>query len=400
MRASGIVRCLATAMCVLAAVAVGCHGRRDPAVGTVATTSHGWLDRVAASPVTLCRTPVGHEWYHSVGWSRDGRLLLATAARPSELGARPSDGYWSPQADVYVIRVADGQAEPLGQCTLSPVPQFAPDGRHVLLNPGGADGDAVAWRSVPADGADVIVYRCTKPARMLAASQEPDGNEIAISEVAPPSRPGSSAYEQTIRVTDRRAGTSRVVARLPLGSTDVCWSPRSELVWGEGDPADRPDIALATPPHYSVRRVPFTLHTSGSDRPVWPPGLGSWSPDGSRLLIGVWADQPLVAVAVNVDARPNLEIPRLPGLEYDPRLGVGWSPDGALIAVGARRLGTGGDESYVAFCSVTDAGVSEAKLVGPMADRLGRLAWSPKGDAIAFARDGEVDLIRIEPVDR
>jgi WD40 repeat protein len=184
--------------------------------------------------------------------------------------------------------------------------------------------------------------------------------------------------------TDARA--TRVLAHPPPGGLQAHWSPRSELAW-VGESGDGEAIAVARYPYESITYIPVPMRYCVIDRE-------SWSPDGTRLLVGSLG--PLVIDVVDVDTRRSREVLRLPGFEFDDSLGLSWSPDGSLIAVGVSRPAGQGHESFIAFHSMTSNRVDEAKMVGPFTDGVYSLTWSPKGDVVAFSREREINVIRVK----
>jgi len=376
-----VYRGLATtvALCGLAVAFTGCSSP---------------LRRVADRPTPLLRAPEGFHWNSRPQWSSDGSHLLATLAPIPG----PQTPAWRDPKHLYVLDVASGSARRLGQCVATPRPQFTPDGQHILLDPGSYNTGALAYRDI-STGRDELLYRSGRTVSLLTASHPPQGRPIAVCGSDDRLIYDSSVGPMSICLIDPVTHASRVVARPKMGCLGAYWSSRAELAWIDESPDGKPEVVVARPPYYSITRIAVPAPTSDI-------GGHPWSPDGTRLLVVAGGarpieppDMPLVLLSVDVDTGQSTEVLRLPAFGYDPGLQLCWSPDASLIAVGALRLTKTEARGFVVFHSLSSQRLDDVKIIGPFTDGPSGLTWSPKGDAVAFARESEIDLIRVRPED-
>jgi WD40 repeat protein len=128
---------------------------------------------------------------------------------------------------------------------------------------------------------------------------------------------------------------------------------------------------------WDAQRRSLQLSLGGGSSPVF---AVAWSPDDDRLVTGdasgyvqVWDARTGANLATWLGAAPGrFDMPHHDRTVY----GVGWSPDGTLIA----------STRYDGLLQLWDAaGTNLAAL--PTNDKPNALAWSPRGDAVAVGDD-------------
>ena len=367
MRFTRRARIVVGLVAVLGVVVVGClDGCRGP------------LDRVSSTPTTVLRTEPGYEALGKVLWSPDGRYLLVTDLRKGSRGP----------TRIHLVDPDQRVIHDLGACVTDPPAVFAPDGRHVLLRPTGRGRPTLALRDTTT-GQDEVVYTFEADRQIDSAALAPSGQLMAVHEVQ--AVVSTRHVVDFMRLVDLRAKTSRLLGEPALGIGEPCWSSRSDLAWWGGRDQG---IVIARPPDYAAARIASPL-------PVPALSDGSWSPDGRRLLVASLAGEPLSIATVDADTGASANALRVSGLEYSFAVGMCWAPDASMIAVGAQRVPPGAPlETYVLFHALDGQPTDVVKRIGPLPDAPGGngLAWSPKGDAVAFACGDHIELVRVRPV--
>ena len=51
--------------------------------------------------------------------------------------------------------------------------------------------------------------------------------------------------------------------------------------------------------------------------------------------------------------------------------------------------------NYIAFHHTASKSRTNIRLIGPFKEEIGGLAWSPRGDAVAYVRGDTVEMLRI-----
>jgi TolB protein len=247
--------------------------------------------------------------------------------------------------------------------------QWSPDGSRIAY----LDNRGALWVVRP-DGTGRHLLAASSPSRSSwELSWSPDGKAIAVlaqDRAAGPPTPAFSHLRITVIPTD--GGKPR---RLPTGDVGwFAWSPRGD------------EIAYV---HGGV----WVMRSDGSDRHplhLYRLGVGTWSPDGTRLGFqgfGSLGRYSGIYVA-DADGR-NLHL--VTGHAYN-EYGFAWSPDGRSILYGrANREGI-----YI----IGADGRNNHRLTrdSPRPVDLGALTWSPDGRSIAYATDrtGNGDIYVID----
>jgi Tol biopolymer transport system component len=112
----------------------------------------------------------------------------------------------------------------------------------------------------------------------------------------------------------------------------------------------------------------------------------SWSPDGRKIAFTAWSDKGHDMYVINADGSGQQRLSSDPEWES----GLAWSPDGEALAFIA-----GGRFADIYVMNADGSG--RRRLAGDAT--YGELAWSPRSDKIAFARerDGDVELYVMNP---
>jgi Tol biopolymer transport system component len=134
-------------------------------------------------------------------------------------------------------------------------------------------------------------------------------------------------------------------------------------------------------------------------RPSGSDGAPLWSPDGRTVAISRWEDAPCTptggcgaSVLVLLDAETGAE--RLVLRPRDARAGwLSWAPDGSRLAL-ATKLND--NRAAVTIETIRPDGSGRRGLVRlpERAPGIFGLAWSPRGDRIAYDRGGWLYLVR------
>ncbi|MBL8155145.1 MAG: serine/threonine-protein kinase [Anaerolineae bacterium] len=162
---------------------------------------------------------------------------------------------------------------------------------------------------------------------------------------------------------------------------DNVWTPETALFVANTDGSRKEnliDIIRNTRPDVSAGLLGSAISTATADIGI---GESAWSPDGSKLAIGmVIDDSPQGSTSINdlfvinVDGSAWFRITNTPKVvEYD----VSWLPDGSGI-----RFFDPSQDSYIS----TNLDGSNRQLVLDVDDKSleGRLVWSPDGSRIAY----------------
>ncbi|WP_051684022.1 PD40 domain-containing protein [Blastococcus sp. URHD0036] len=250
------------------------------------------------------------------------------------------------------------------------IPAVAPDGRIAVVAVTRPDVGENGYRgrlwAVPTDA--------SAPARPLTSGGcashpafSPDGRWLAYLAAADSGPP-------QVHVLPTAGGAPRRLTGAPLGAGAPVWSPDSRrLAWTAptGGPADPDAPRLITP------------------RRSRPDDLGPLADRRSSVHV---LDLPDLLA----DDDAVLPVPRLVGDPDDDCTGVTWSPDGAALAVVARRAA-----GSLADLVVVRADGSDARRLVSGAAVGGSPAWAPSGDHVWLVTadaPGEASLCRV-PVD-
>ena len=311
-------------------------------------------------------------------------------------------------------------------------PRFSPDDTYVAYTRVGKwTGDLFGEVRVVrlADNSDVAVTRT--PAVVRSSAWSPDGSMLAL--LAHPDRQNLNVQELWIAAIPQAGTTASEPARIGLPSfaqslagwtadngigllssspshnaiytvslsggkaTQVTpegdtynpqWSPDGTRIyfrWGQGD------IAYVPAGGGSISVVPKTGETV---RVALPNGGNHISPDGTRI---VWAGVRAKTAGVHLWTMPvsggePQKLPMKPDLNsFQPR----WSPDGKWIAFDSER-DVAGDRKLDENIFIVSAEGGEPRQLTNHTDCFCELlAWSPRGDSIAYACSDQV--IRIVP---
>jgi dipeptidyl aminopeptidase/acylaminoacyl peptidase len=119
-----------------------------------------------------------------------------------------------------------------------------------------------------------------------------------------------------------------------------------------------------------------------------------WSPDGQKIAFASWgAGRASDVHVMNRDGSGQQKLTSDPGFENQPI----WSPDGRLIAYSRSVPGTYAHGRGVPEVAVMNAdGSGQRRLTGAGG---GELAWSPRGNRIAFVSQGDSNSAEIYVID-
>jgi TolB protein len=114
----------------------------------------------------------------------------------------------------------------------------------------------------------------------------------------------------------------------------------------------------------------------------------AWSPDGQKIAFAAWSDQGSDMYVINADGSGQQRLTSDPEWED----GLAWSPDWRALAFRQHSP----DRRYSDIYVMNVDGSERRRLVGNTVDNSwpGHLAWSPRGNEIAFvnARDGDFEI--------
>ncbi len=311
-------------------------------------------------------------------------------------------------------------------------PRFSPDDSHVAyIRVGKWSSDPLGEVRVVnlADGSDVPVTRT--PMIVRSSAWSPDGSLLAF--LAHPDKNDRSVEELWIARVSNVGGKLSEPAKIPLPrfalsiagwtadnkiglladspsrnaiytvpvsggkATQVSpdgspfnpqWSPDGKKIyfrWGQGD------IAYVPAAGGTVRVVPRAGERVGV---ALPNGGNHVSPDGARL---VWAGRREGIPGVRLWTMPTaggepVKLPMKPDLDaFQPR----WSPDGRWIAFDSERAVTGDRKLDENIFIVSSEGGEPRQLTSHTDCFCELLAWSPRGDSVAYACSDAI--IRIIP---
>jgi Tol biopolymer transport system component len=227
-----------------------------------------------------------------------------------------------------------------------------------------------------ADGSHAT--RLTTNAFASTPRWSPDGNRIAFSTFTPSTFTTQSNFLELINAdgTDRHVLADGAAPAWSPDGTQIGFTGEIRILFPFGGGKSTPVPQL------------FTVKADGSDgttrlsADTTSYAMGSWSPDGNRIVFGKSSLQTLTDEAVFVMAADGTSQIRL----TDPAARNGdptWSPLGNKIAFVSWR--DGNSEIY----TMNPDGSGQARLTTSAADDMCP-AWSPDGSRIAFTsnRDG------------
>jgi TolB protein len=116
----------------------------------------------------------------------------------------------------------------------------------------------------------------------------------------------------------------------------------------------------------------------------------AWSPDGRKIAFTAWSDQEVDVYVINADGSGRQRLTSDPEWEGD----LTWSPDGQAIAFGRHVPATRYSDIYVMNVDGSERRRLVRNTVVVDISLPSHLAWSPRGDKIAFvtARDGDSEI--------
>ena len=348
-------------------------------------------------------------WHLS--WSPDGRFFAYTSAADE----------WDPRPQVWVVRLADGQAFPLTEMeadseTFNASPSWSSDSRFIyfISNRGGSMD---LWRrGIADDGApEGPSLRLTTGVEMLFARFSPDGRRLAYSKGrqvgniwrVPILEDRPARWSDAQQLTGEQGWPAHV--GLSPDKTELAFclrGPAGSHIWTMPAEGGDPERVLMDPmEQYWARWSPdgrrIAFH---SDLEVWvvpldggPPsrlteneaveGRGAWSPDGREIAFisnrsgdfDVWTVPAQGGEPRPVTADPAEDL--IMGQMNWAQSGV-WSPDGREIAFYSSRSG-----NWDVWVAPAEGGDARQLTSDPAADRFP--AWSPDGRWIVFDSDRE-----------
>ncbi len=199
------------------------------------------------------------------------------------------------------------------------------DGPHHLQPSWSPDGTQIAFMGLEKDATALFIMNADGTNRRLVASNvfhyvelawSPDGSKIAFGSNIKEA-PSNSKFSVHVVNAD---GTNE--ARVANGSGPVAWSPNGK------------ELAIGRPSSIELINADGTNARELARFSLGSPNYLSWSPDGSRILVGTIC--PSAAPDSKGTMRAAIEmIPAAGGNDNGKLLGFGreasWSPDGSKI---------------------------------------------------------------------
>ena len=319
----------------------------------------------------------GHSWSYRLGLSPDGRHVAISAV---ELG-QPEASFGQ---NKYIYSIPTGGGEPT---RISPgparLPSFSPDGRLIAYvgyrerddwqettERSRFDGDLWVASSTGANP----VRLGTVDGRLRGPVWSPDGKRIAAHY-----EPGTTNSSKEIWVfplsPDASSAGEPTKIALPRESWDMVsgWTPDGEL-----------GVFIDSELHQAIYTVPATggkavQVMAEGDWPYYP----RWSPDGERIYLRAWRDEP-PHVSVQYVPAAGGELTDVPVrserslVSTVPGGGLYVSPDGERLVISAYQEPYGGVDVW----TIPLDGGRPTRLTSDGSE--GYPCWSPDGEWVAF----------------
>ncbi len=341
----------------------------------------------AAGPATLTRTCGVICGDRLPAWSPDGRTIAfvhyvrvstGTSSNPRQtiytVGAKGG----APRAVVGVAQLwpstPGGPSGPFGELS------WSPDSRQLAV--------ASAW-----GGGSIVVPAAGGPAQPLSGddpSWSPDSQALALAFSSPVFCVRRCSLVPAGVAVVRPDGSGRTVlagthvsVKGGVWASSPLWSSAGEIAYVTGSrmsdgiwPNNRTaEIWSVRPDGTGARRLVLSAADDFGYRPL------AWSGDGQRLFF-LSGRSALEAVNRDGSDRTVLHV------EWHGDI-VSLSPEGRFLAVQRLRPDGGADLHLVDLPARRDRRLVLASNGSSLAATLGRVTWSPDGERLAFAADGE-----------